>query len=67
MNSERQFIFLVLGLPLMGLIYCGIGIAGMVYSPEIREHPLISGSMFILIPFSLAVFFWIKASAKAYK
>jgi hypothetical protein len=67
MNSERQFIALVLGLPLMGLVYCGLGIAAMVYIPLIRNYPVISGSIFILVPFSLAVFFWIRASAKAYK
>ena len=67
MNSNLKFAFLVLGIPLVGLIYCGLGIALMASSIVIRQHPVVSGGIFILIPFSIAAFTWISASAKAYK
>ncbi|HHP7230677.1 MAG TPA: hypothetical protein ACFCUY_07445 [Xenococcaceae cyanobacterium] len=67
MNFDDKFALLVIGIPLIGLIYCGIGIALMVSSSTVREHSLISGAVFILIPFLIAASIWIRASAKAYK
>ena len=67
MNSDDKFALLVIGIPLIGLLYCGLGITVMVYSSPVRDHPLISGAIFILIPFLIAASTWIKASAKAYK
>ena len=67
MNSDDKFALLVIGIPLIGLLYCGLGITSMVYSSGVRDHPLISGAVFILIPFLTAVSIWIRASAKAYK
>lgn len=67
LNSNTQLIYLVLGLPIVGLIYCGLGIAGMASFSTIREHALISGTLFILIPFTIAASIWIRASAQAYR
>ena len=67
MDSNDKFALLVIGIPLVGLVYCGIGVILMISSETVREHPAISGSIFILIPFSLAAFIWLRASAKAYK
>lgn len=67
MNSDQKFILIVLGIPLIGLIYCGLGIAVMASSITVREHPIISGAIFILLPFCTAAYIWISASAKAYK
>ena len=67
MNPNNKFALLVLGIPLIGLLYCGLGIAAMTSSIAIREHPLISGGIFILLPFCTAAYIWITASAKAYK
>lgn len=67
MNSDQKFILIVLGIPLIGLIYCGLGIAIMASSITVREHPIISGAIFILLPFCTAAYIWISASAKAYK
>ncbi|VEP13991.1 conserved hypothetical protein [Hyella patelloides LEGE 07179] len=66
-NSNTQLIFLVFGLPIIGLIYCGLGIAAMASFSIIREYALISGLLFILIPFTIAASIWIRASAKAYR
>jgi len=66
-DSNTRLIFLVFALPIAGLIYCGLGIAGMAYFSLIREHPLISGTLFFCIPFAIAATIWIEASAKAYR
>ncbi len=67
MNSDRKFALLVLGIPLIGLVYCGLGLGIMSSSMTIRTHPVASGAIFILLPFGIAAFTWISASAKAYK
>ena len=67
MNSNTQLTFLVLGLPIIGLIYCSLGIAAMASLAIIREHALISGTLFMLIPFTIAASIWIRASARAYR
>ena len=68
MNPEdKKFAFLVLGIPLVGLVYCGLGIAAMLSVPTVRNHPITCGAIFILLPFSIAAYIWTSASAKAYK
>lgn len=65
--DDKKFMFLVLGIPLVGLVYCGLGIAAMSSLPIIQTHPITSGTMFILLPLGIAAYTWISASAKAYK
>lgn len=67
MNSDNKFALLVLAIPLIGLVYCGLGITIMASSNTVREHPIVSGAIFILLPFCIAAYTWISASAKAYK
>ncbi|NES23454.1 MAG: hypothetical protein F6K41_32180 [Symploca sp. SIO3E6] len=67
MNDDNKFALLVIGLPLGGLVYCGLGVAMMMFSPTVREHPLVSGTLFLLIPLAIAASIWIRASAKAYQ
>lgn len=65
--DDKKFMFLVLGIPLIGLTYCGLGIAAMSSISTIRLHPITSGTVFILLPLGFAAYTWISASAKAYK
>jgi hypothetical protein len=65
--DDKKFAFLVLGIPLVGLAYCGLGIAAMSFISSVRQHPITSGAIFILLPFSIAAYIWTSASAKAYK
>ena len=67
MNSDKKFAVMVLGIPLAGLVYCGLGITAMASSLTVRTHPIVSGAIFILLPFCIAASIWISASAKAYK
>ena len=66
-SDDRKFMFLVLGIPLVGLAYCGLGVAAMSSLSTVRTHPITSGAIFILIPLTTAAYTWISASAKAYK
>ncbi|MGQ4647304.1 hypothetical protein [Lyngbya aestuarii] len=66
MDGDTKFALLVIGLPLAGLVYCGLMIALMANSPLVREHPVAGGACFLLIPFVIGASIWIKASAKAY-
>jgi hypothetical protein len=66
-SDDRKFALLVLGIPLLGLLYCGLGITAMSSFTIVRQNPLVSGGIFILLPFCLAAYTWISASAKAYK
>mgnify|MGYP000374021827 CR=1 FL=1 len=67
MNPDKKFALFVLGIPLLGLVYCGLGLAIMSSSITVRTHPVVSGAIFILLPFLTAASTWISASAKAYK
>ena len=68
MNPEdKKFALLVLGIPLVGLVYCGLGISAMLSIAAVRNHPITCGAIFILLPFCTAVYIWTSASAKAYK
>jgi hypothetical protein len=66
MDKDTRFGLLVIGLPFLGLIYCAAIIIFMIVSPFAQEHPLITGTGFAFIPFTLAAYIWIKASAQAY-
>ncbi len=67
MDKDTKFALLVIGLPLLGLLYCGLIIAFLMNNPFGRQHPLITGFVVMVVPFSIAATIWIKASAKAYK
>ena len=66
MDKDTRFALLVLGLPFLGLLYC-LGIIGfMMVSPVAQNHPVMTGIGFAIVPFAIAAYIWIKASAKAY-
>ncbi len=67
MDKDTQFMLLVIGLPIVGLIYCGLGILVMVNSLWVREHSLISGTLFFLIPATISGLNWVKFSVEKYR
>ena len=67
MDKDTKFALLVIGLPFAGLVYCGVIIAFLLASPWVRDHPLIAGIGFAIVPFAIAASIWIRASAKAYQ
>ena len=66
-DADTKLTLLVFGIPIAGLIYCGLGMAAMFSFPFLREHALISGTLFILTPFTMAASIWLRASAQAYR
>lgn len=46
--DDKKFALLVLGIPLVGLVYCGIGITAMSSSMTVRQHPVISGAIYLV-------------------
>lgn len=67
MDKDTKFALLVIGLPFAGLAYCGLIIAFLLASPWGRDHPVIAGIGFAIVPFTIAASIWIRASAKAYQ
>jgi hypothetical protein len=67
MDKDTRFALLVIGLPFLGLLYCAAIIIFMNVSPLAQEHPLMTGIGFAVVPFMLAAFIWLKASAQAYQ
>lgn len=67
LNPDTKLALLVFGIPIAGLIYCGLAMAAMFSLSFLREHALTSGTLFIFIPFSFAASIWLRASAKAYR
>ncbi|MEA5510643.1 hypothetical protein VB715_12790 [Crocosphaera sp. UHCC 0190] len=67
MDKDTKFALLVIGLPLVGLVYCGLIIAFLMNNSFGRQHPLFTGFIVMFVPFVIAATTWIKASAKAYK
>ncbi|HAC64156.1 MAG TPA: hypothetical protein DCF68_11605 [Cyanothece sp. UBA12306] len=67
MNKDTKFALLVMGLPIAGMVYCGLIFAFFMNSPLAIEHPLMTGMIVVGVPLLMAVITWISASAKAYK
>ncbi|GBF79389.1 hypothetical protein [Aphanothece sacrum] len=67
MDKDTKFALLVLGLPILGLIYCAGIIAFLMLFPWGREHPIFTGLGVMIVPFGFAASIWIRASAKAYQ
>jgi hypothetical protein len=65
-DKDTRFALLVIGLPFLGLIYCLGIILIFILSPFAQNHAFITGILAAMIPFSIAVSIWIRASAKAY-
>ena len=66
MDKDTKFSILVIGLPLLGLLYCGCIILLLMNSPFARQNSLITGLGVMIVPLGIAATTWIKASAKAY-
>ncbi|MDJ0509493.1 MAG: hypothetical protein QNJ64_09610 [Crocosphaera sp.] len=67
MDKDTKVALLIIGLPLLALVYCGFIIAFLMNNPFGRQHPLITGFLVLFFPFATAATIWIKASAKAYQ
>jgi hypothetical protein len=66
MDENDKAALFFFGIPVAGLIYCFLGIGAMISSPYLRDHALISGGAFALVPFTLAAVIWTRSSARRY-
>ncbi|MBE9221252.1 hypothetical protein IQ215_00940 [Cyanobacterium stanieri LEGE 03274] len=67
MDKDTRFALLVIGLPFLGLVYCLLIVGVMMTSSIAQDNPVTTGIIFGVIPLATAMYFWISASAKAYK
>lgn len=67
MDKDTKFAVLVLGVPFLGLLYCGLILGIMLYSAWAREHPVIIATLFVIAPSLISGSIWLFSSAKARK
>ena len=67
MDENDKMAALIIGIPVVGLIYCGLGIGMMMSSPWLRAHALLAGGVFTLIPFVTFAATWTRSSARFYR
>lgn len=58
-SNERLMLKLILLVPFAALVYCGIVIGTMVTIPYAKNHALIFGGIFALIPLVVGASIWI--------
>ncbi|AIE75962.1 hypothetical protein KQ311_15090 [Synechocystis sp. CS-94] len=67
MDKDTKFALLVMGVPLLGVLYCAFILAVMLSSETARQHPIITGTIFVLAPSLISGTIWLRASFKARK
>jgi hypothetical protein len=64
MNKDTKFALLVIGVPFLGLIYCGIILTTLLYSEWARSHPIVVAAIFTLAPSLISGSIWLNAAIK---
>lgn len=67
MDKDTKFALLVMGIPLLGVLYCAFILGVMLSSETARQHPIITGTIFVLAPSLISGTIWLRASFKARK
>ncbi len=67
MDDNDKMAALIIGIPVAGLIYCGLGIGAMMSNLWLREHALVAGAVFTLLPFITFATVWTRSSARFYR
>jgi hypothetical protein len=65
MDKDTKFALLVIGVPILGLIYCGLMVGLLLLSPWAQEHPILIATVFVLAPSIISGSIWLFSSAKA--
>jgi hypothetical protein len=65
MDKDTKFALLVIGVPILGLLYCALIISVMILSPWAQEHPIITAAIFVLAPSLISGSIWLLSSVKA--
>ncbi|WP_013325246.1 hypothetical protein [Gloeothece verrucosa] len=64
MDKDTKFGLLAIGLPFIGLVYCGIILAVLIMYPWAREHPIIMATIFAIAPSLISGSIWLKSALK---
>lgn len=64
MDKDTKFALLVVGIPFIGLLYCGVILAVLLLSPWAREHPIIMATIFSIAPSLISGSIWLKSAMK---
>lgn len=67
MDENDKMAALIIGIPVAGLAYCGLGIGLMTSSEWLRSHALAAGGVFTLLPFICFAVAWTRSSARFYR
>ncbi|MEG3435515.1 hypothetical protein V0288_00140 [Pannus brasiliensis CCIBt3594] len=67
MDKDTRFAALVIGIPFLGVAYCGLIFAIMLSSAWAREHPIVLAAIFVLAPSLVSGSIWLFRSFGARK
>ena len=65
MDKDTKFALLVMGVPILGLIYCALMVGVLLLSPWAQEHPIITAAIFVITPSLISGSIWFLSSARA--
>jgi len=65
MDENTRLGLLLIGIPVGGAIYCGLILLVMFTIPWAQQHPIIMGSVFVVLPSVISGSIWLKSSLKA--
>ncbi len=58
-SNERLMIILICTVPFAALLYCGLVIVTLISVPFVKNHSLIFGGIFALIPLVTGASIWV--------
>lgn len=63
MTPDEKQTFIILAIPIAGLVYCGIVIGSMLAFPTLRDHAPLAGGLAVILPLIVGVSLWIRPKA----
>ena len=64
MDENQKLGFFLLAIPIGGAIYCGLILLVMLSSGWAREHPLLMGAVFVILPSIVSGSIWLRSSLR---
>ena len=63
MTPDEKQTAIILAVPIIGLVYCGIVFGAMLGFPGLQDHAVLVGGSAVLLPLILGVSLWIRPKA----
>ena len=60
MTPDEKQTFIILAIPIVGLVYCAIVIGSMLAFPTLRNHAPWVGGIAVVLPLIVGVSLWIR-------